>query len=107
MVTLRMNHQIEMVRSGNSLTIDMFYLHLNKNQNMAYKELTPVFKLIQVAQRRKPSDSKAIAEATGFSQSHVANVLAGRRFNDTITNTAYRMTNRRQTLATKLANMEG
>jgi len=69
---------------------------------MAFQKLTPVFKLVKVAQRRKKGDIVAIAQELGYSSSHVGNVLAGRRFNDTITNTAYRMAYRRETLQEKL-----
>jgi len=72
---------------------------------MAFQKLTPVFKLVKVAQRRKRGDIVNIANELSYSASHVSNVLAGRRFNDTITNTAYRMAYRRETLATKLASM--
>ena len=73
---------------------------------MAFQKLTPVFKLVKVAQRRKRGDITNIASELNYSTSHVSNVLAGRRFNDTITNTAYRMAYRRETLATKLASMQ-
>ena len=69
---------------------------------MAFQKLTPVFKLVKVAQRRKRGDIVNIANELGYSRSHVSNVLAGRRFNDTITNTAYRMAYRRETLQEKL-----
>lgn len=72
---------------------------------MAFQKLAPVFKLVKVAQRRKRGDIVNIASETGYSASHVSNVLAGRRFNDGITNTAYRMAYRRETLATKLSSL--
>lgn len=72
---------------------------------MAFQKLTPVFKLVKVAQRRKRGDVTNIAMETNYSTSHVSNVLAGRRFNDTITNTAYRMARRRETLASKLTSL--
>jgi len=47
--------------------------------------------------RRRKSDYAVIAEATGYSDSHVSNVLAGRRNNDTIVKNAYRMVKSRKT----------
>jgi|688.fasta_scaffold1557682_2 hypothetical protein len=69
---------------------------------MAFQKLNPVYKLVKVAQRRKKGDIVNIATELGFSESHVSNVLAGRRFNESITNTAYRMAYRRETLMDKL-----
>lgn len=73
---------------------------------MAFRSLTPVYKLVKVAQRRKRGDITNLATELGYSRSHVSNVLAGRRFNDSITNSAYRMTYRRETLAEKLASLQ-
>ena len=70
---------------------------------MAFQKLTPVFKLVKVAQRRKRGDVTNVANQTGFTPSYVSRVLGGTRFNDTITNTAYRMTIRRETAQEKLS----
>jgi len=53
-------------------------------------------KLQFIQARLKSSDSAKLAEATGYSQSHVINTLAGRRNNDTIVASAYKMVSRRK-----------
>lgn len=72
---------------------------------MAFQKLTPVFKLVKVAQRRKRGDVTAVANETNYSPSYVSRVLGGTRFNDTITNTAYRKAIRRETAQQKLSAM--
>jgi hypothetical protein len=47
-------------------------------------------------ERSKKTDSYKIAAKTGYSQSHVCNVLAGRRTNTDIANVAYRMVKTRK-----------
>lgn len=69
---------------------------------MSFQKLTPVYKLVKVAQRRKRGDVTTIANELSYSTSHVSNVLAGRRNNDSITNKAYRMAYRRESVYDKL-----
>ena len=66
---------------------------------MAFQKLSPTFKLVKVAQRRKRGDIANIANQLWYSQSHISNVLAGRRTNTDVTNKAYRMTSRRVSVA--------
>lgn len=49
-----------------------------------------------VQARLKSTDSATIAEATGYSQSHVSNVLYGRRNNTTILTAAKKLVGRRK-----------
>ena len=46
--------------------------------------------------RLKSSDSAKLAETTGYSQSHVSNVLYGRRNNDYIISAAKKLVGRRK-----------
>ena len=46
--------------------------------------------------RLKSSDSAKLAETTGYSQSHVSNVLYGRRTNDYIISAAKKLVGRRK-----------
>lgn len=64
---------------------------------MAFVKLTPQFKLVKIATRKKFGDQVVVAEQTGYSPSHVSNVLAGRRNNLQITNDMYRKVYRRET----------
>lgn len=69
---------------------------------MAFQKLSPSFKLVKVAQRRKRGDITSIADQMSYSPSHVSNVLAGRRNNEAILNTAYRMAYRRLSIQSRL-----
>jgi len=62
-----------------------------------FRYLTPEFKLVKIATRKKRGDQVDVADALAYSSSHVSNVLAGRRKNPTITNTMYRKVFRRDT----------
>lgn len=63
-------------------------------------------KAVKVASRKRVGDVQRIAEATGFSSSHVSNTLAGRRYNPEILTAAYDITRRRMTNDVKLASIE-
>jgi len=69
---------------------------------MAFRKLTPMFKIVAYTESKKPLDNKIIAEATGYSVSHVCNTLRGRRNNIKIVNTAYRLVRSRATNLEKL-----
>lgn len=62
---------------------------------MAFKMLTPEYKLVKIAQKKQRGDVTAVADQLWYSPSHVSNVLAGRRFNTQITNKAYRLATKR------------
>lgn len=63
-------------------------------------------KAVKVASRKRLGDVQKIADATGYSPSHVSNTLAGRRFNPQILTEAYDMTRRRITNDFKIASLE-
>jgi len=63
---------------------------------MAFRNLTPSFKLVKIATKKKYGDQSTVAETLDYSPSHVSNVLAGRRNNLTITNQMYRKVFRRE-----------
>ena len=50
----------------------------------------------EISRKMKKGEVSVIAEKTGFSVSHVHNVLAGRRKNEVILKTAHKMTCRRK-----------
>jgi len=68
--------------------------------------LTEITKVAKFQQKRRRGDGVNVAAETGYSRSHVSNVLNGRRNNSSITSAAYRIANRRLTneqLVTRLS----
>jgi len=59
--------------------------------------LTEITKVAKFQQKRRRGDLTKLATESGYSVSHVSNVMNGRRFNSSITSAAYRMANRRLT----------
>ena len=70
---------------------------------MSFRILPQAYKLVKFAEAKRQNDVTIIANETGYSQSHVSNVLYGRRNNDSIVNKAYRLIKDRQTNLTMLA----
>lgn len=58
---------------------------------MAFQKLSPVYKIVAFTEAKKVGDESIVAKETGYSLSHVSNVLRGRRNNITIVNKAYRL----------------
>lgn len=73
---------------------------------MAYKYLTPVYKIVSFTEAKRHGDIQTIANETGYSKQHVCNTLKGRRNNETIVNKAYRMVKDRQTNLQVIASLE-
>ena len=70
---------------------------------MAYKQLSPTYKIVAFTEAKRRNDVNTIAEITGYSRQHVGNVLRGRRNNETIVNKAYRLVKDRQTNLQKIS----
>ena len=70
---------------------------------MSYRVLPTAYKLVKFAEAKRLNDVTIIAKETGYSASHVSNVLYGRRLNDSIVNKAYRLIKDRQSNLTMLA----
>ena len=70
---------------------------------MSYRLLPTAYKLVKFAEAKRFNDVTYIANETGYSPSHVSNVLYGRRNNESIVNKAYRLIKDRQTNLTILA----
>lgn len=66
---------------------------------MAYKELTPTYKVKAFRKAQRTGDIRTIAEATGYSKSMVSMTLSGQRNNETIVNKAYSLVRKRPELA--------
>lgn len=69
---------------------------------MAYRELPEVYKIVAFTESKRNGDQAIIAQETGYSESHVNNVLRGRRNNLSIVNKAYRLVKDRTTNLQKL-----
>jgi predicted transcriptional regulator len=69
---------------------------------MSYKNLSAIYKIVAFTESKRIGDQARVAAETGFSESHVNNVLRGRRNNMTIVNKAYRLIKDRQTNLHKL-----
>ena len=64
----------------------------NSNRPSAYTKLTYIQKATRVNRKLRTGDITRVAEATGFSTTHVSDVVSGKYFNDVILNKAYDMT---------------
>ena len=62
---------------------------------MAFKHLNPVYKIVAFTESKRRNDINTLAQITGYSRQHVGNVLRGRRTNDSIVNSAYRLVRNR------------
>jgi len=72
------------------------------NRPSAYTKLTYIQKATRVNRKLRTGDITRVAEATGFSTTHVSDVVSGKYFNDTILNKAYDMTRGRISNVKKL-----
>ena len=70
-----------------------------------YTKLTYIQKAARVNRKLRTGDITRVAEATGYSVTHVSDVVSGRRFNEALLNKAYDMTRGRISNAVKLAKM--
>jgi hypothetical protein len=67
-----------------------------------YTKLTYIQKAARVNRKLRTGDITRVAEATGYSTTHVSDVVSGKYFNDVILNKAYDMTRGRITNTKKL-----
>ena len=67
------------------------------NRRRSYRRLTSTAKQAFYVARRREGDVSRIAEMSGYSESHVSNIIAGRRsVNPEIANAMYNISRRRQ-----------
>ena len=74
----------------------------NSNRPSAYTKLTYIQKATRVNRKLRTGDITRVAEATGFSTTHVSDVVSGKFFNTVILNKAYDMTRGRISNVKKL-----
>jgi hypothetical protein len=72
------------------------------NRPSSYAKLTYIQKAARVNRKLRTGDITRVAEATGFSTTHVSDVVSGKYFNDEILNKAYDMTRGRMSNTKKL-----
>ena len=74
----------------------------NSSRPSTYTKLTYIQKAARINRKLRTGDITRVAEATGFSTTHVSDVVSGKYFNDTILNKAYDMTRGRISNVKKL-----
>lgn len=75
----------------------------NSNRPSSYQKLSYIQKVSRINRKLRTGDVTKVADTTGFSTTHVSDVLSGKYFNDRIVNEAYDMTRGRVSNATKLS----
>ncbi len=74
----------------------------NANRPSTYNKLTYIQKATRINRKLRTGDITRVAEATGFSTTHVSDVVSGKFFNTVILNKAYDMTRGRISNVKKL-----
>jgi hypothetical protein len=75
------------------------------NRPSTYTKLTYIQKVSRINRRLRTGDISRIADETGYSTTHVSDVVSGKYFNDSIVNKAYDMTRSRVSNAVKLSKL--
>lgn len=75
----------------------------NSNRPSSYNKLSYIQKVSRINRKLRNGDVTRVSETTGFSTTHVSDVLSGKYFNDKIVNEAYDMTRGRISNAVKLS----
>lgn len=75
---------------------------MNSNRPTSYAKLSYLQKVSRVNRRLRMGDVTKVANTTGYSTTHVSDVLSGKYFNDRIVNEAYDMTRGRISNTVKL-----
>ena len=75
----------------------------NSNRPSSYTKLSYIQKVSRINRKLRIGDVTKVAETTGFSTTHVSDVLSGKYFNYSIVNEAYDMTRGRISNSVKLS----
>jgi len=73
------------------------------NRPTTYQKLTYTQKISRINRKLRVGDITNVASTTGYSTTHVSDVISGKYNNDRIVNEAYDVTRGRISNATKLA----
>ena len=79
----------------------------NSSRPSTYAKLTYIQKAVRVNRKLRTGDITRVSEATGYSITHVSDVVSGKNFNDMIMNKAYDMTRGRISNAKRLDTVLG
>lgn len=74
----------------------------NSSRPSTYTKLTYIQKATRVNRKLRTGDITRVSEATGYSITHVSDVVSGKNFNNLIMNKAYDMTRGRISNTKKL-----
>jgi hypothetical protein len=77
----------------------------NSNRPSSYTKLSYIQKVSRINRKLRNGDITNVAETTGFSTTHVSDVIAGKYFNEKIVNEAYDTTRGRISNAVKLSSL--
>jgi hypothetical protein len=77
----------------------------NSSRPSTYLKLTYIQKAAKVNRKLRTGDITRVAEATGYSITHVSDVVSGKKFNDSLMNAAYNITRGRISNAVKLSKL--
>jgi len=75
------------------------------NRPTSYTKLTYIQKVSRINRKLRMGDVTNVANSTGYSTTHVSDVLSGKKFNDKILNSLYDKTRGRISNAEKLAKL--
>jgi len=75
----------------------------NNNRPETYNKLTYLQKVSRINRKLRVGDITNVSNVTGYSTTHVSDVVAGKYINDRIVNEAYDVTRGRISNAEKLA----
>jgi len=75
------------------------------NRPSSYTKLTYIQKVSRINRRLRTGDISKVATETGYSTTHVSDVVNGKYFNTAIVNKAYDMTRSRVSNAVKLSKL--
>ena len=75
---------------------------MNSNRPSSYNKLSYTQKVSRVNRKLRTGDITKVADTTGFSTTHVSDVISGKYRNERIVNEAYDMTRGRVSNAVKL-----
>jgi hypothetical protein len=77
----------------------------NSNRPSSYQKLTYIQKVARINRRLRQGDISNVAEQTGYSSTHVSDVLNGNEFNDMLVNRAWDIARNRISNAVKIQKM--
>jgi len=78
---------------------------MNSNRPTTYTKLNYTQKVSRVNRKLRTGDITKVANTTGYSTTHVSDVLSGKYENDRIVNEAYDLTRNRMSNATKVSKL--